>query len=123
MNDSEHVDLSRLDIVENAVRPFDDLSNLGHLIFRDHAPGERKFRDLLGSPRQALHHSPGVRGRILGDLAVDRVQVPQRRIGPMNVHSGKPYLRRTSWTSVVLPALLSDRSVVDMNRNHSTPVS
>ena len=93
-----------LDIVDDSVRSFDDLPNLGHFVFRNHAAGERQLANLLRAPRQTVNHSFGIGRRVSRNVAVDRIQVPQSGIGPVDVHSRKPYLRRTSCTSVVLPA-------------------
>jgi hypothetical protein len=60
MNDSQYVHLIGLNIVDNAVSPFEDLSNLPVLEFGDGASGERECGNLLRPPSEAVNDPQSV---------------------------------------------------------------
>jgi hypothetical protein len=60
MDNGEHIHLAGLDVVDDTVGPFEDLSNLTVLELRDDAAGHREFGNPLGSRRQAVNDSQSV---------------------------------------------------------------
>lgn len=104
MNHGEHVNLVRLDEVDDPVRPFDDFANLIHLVFGNEPTRLRERTDLLGALRQMIHRPLGVFGRVLRNKVVDGGKMTLRGVRPMDVHSVSPYLALTSFTCFVRPA-------------------
>jgi hypothetical protein len=51
MKHGKDIDLIRLNVVDDAVWPLDNLSKMLHFIFGNHPPGEGESSDLLGSMR------------------------------------------------------------------------
>ncbi len=60
MDDSKNVDLIRLDIVDDSIGAFHDLPNLWDRKFRDFAPRQGEFSNLLGASGQPVDNALGV---------------------------------------------------------------
>lgn len=90
MDDREHGDLFRLDVVDEAVRTFQNFSNLSVLKLRDNAPRQWKIPDLMGSSGQAVNDAVRVLRRILCDVGVDRAQMLARGVRPVDAHFLSP---------------------------------
>jgi len=107
MHNGQDIDLVGLDVVDDPVWAFDHLPDLLQSIFWNDSAGLGKCRDLLRSPRQAVHHVSSIFRRILRNIVIDSGQMILSRFRPVDVHFGSPYCARTSRTSIVRPALLS----------------
>jgi hypothetical protein len=107
VHNRKHVHLVRLDVVDDAVGPFHDFSNLTLLELRDDASGKRKFADLLRSSRQAVNDPQSVLRGVSCDVGVNGFEVFEGGVGPVHFHFGSPNFARTCSTSVVRPAWLS----------------
>lgn len=60
VDDSQDVDLIRLDVVDDSKGAFHDLANLWYSEFRGLAPRQGELSDLLGASGQAVHNPQGV---------------------------------------------------------------
>ena len=60
VDDSQDVDLIRLDVVDVSKRAFHDLADLWDSEFRGLTPRQGELSDLLGAPGQAVHNAQGV---------------------------------------------------------------
>ena len=85
----------------------DDFANMRVLILGYLSARLGEGGKLLGTADEFISHALGVKWRVLGYVVIDRGQVFDRRLGPVNDHSVKPKRARTCLTSWVLPASLS----------------
>jgi hypothetical protein len=56
----ENINLVGLEAIDNAVCPFDDLTDLVRLELGHLPPGKREIRYLLGTSSDPVNHSPGI---------------------------------------------------------------
>ena len=82
MDDSQDVDLVRLDVVDDPVGTLEDLADLIEVVFGDLAARERKGRDLLRASCEAIEDALGVGRRVLRDVGVDGVEMLLSRVPP-----------------------------------------
>lgn len=107
VKDGKHVNLIWLQVVNDSVGSFDNLTDLGHFKFRRHSAGQREIGNLLGAPSQTIDGSLSVPRRLLRDVSVDRPKVSERSVSPVNFHWDNLNSLRTSSTPRVRPAALS----------------
>lgn len=60
VQDGQHIYLVRLNVVDDPVGTFENFTNLRVLEFRDNAPGQGEFANLLGSSRQTVNNAQSV---------------------------------------------------------------
>jgi len=103
----KHVNLVRLDVIDDPVRAFHDFPDLTGFCLWNHSTRERKLADLLRPPCQSIHNPLRILGRTLTNIGMNSPKLLNRSISPMNLHFGNPNSARTRSTSVVRPAWLS----------------
>lgn len=104
MDDGKHVNLIRLDVVDDSKGPFQNLPNLWDPEFRDLPPRQGELSNLLRAPGQAVNNVQGVLRRIPCNVGVNSPEMVARSVRPVNLHFSRPNPARTVSTLVVRPA-------------------
>jgi hypothetical protein len=91
MNDSQYFDARWRNVVNYSVRPFNHFSNLVNTKFFYTTARQREFCNLLYTAGQSIHGLIGKVGGALRDVGVNSGEVFFGVIGPLDVHSGRPY--------------------------------
>ncbi len=90
VDDGKHVDLIRLDPVDDSERPFQNLPNLRDPEFCDLRPRQGEFSNLLRPPGQAVDNAEGVLRRVPCDVGVNGPKMVACSVGPVNLHFSRP---------------------------------
>lgn len=104
VDDGKHVDLVRLDLVDDAEGAFHYLPDLRDPEFQHFASGQGELSDLLRASGQPVNNAQGIFRGVPCNVGVDCAQMVARRVGPMNFHFSRPNSARSVSTLVVRPA-------------------
>src|SRR5208337_3265866 len=104
VDNSKHVDLIGLDVVDDSEGPFQNLPNLRDPEFRDPSPRQGEVSNLLRAPGQAINNVQGVLRRIPCNVGVNGLEMVAGSVRPVDFHFLRPNPARTVSTQVVRPA-------------------
>lgn len=109
MENCNYVHLARKDSIDNAIRSFNDFTNIGKFQFRNCTARARRFTNLLRATRKAINDAQRVFWGVFGDVFVNREQMLYGYVRPVDFHFGRSNRSRSSSTLMVRPASLAAR--------------
>src|SRR6266404_2472036 len=107
MDYRDHINLVRLNAIDNTIRSFEHLAQIRIILSRNDSARVRKASDLLRPTREPIDHPQRIGRRGARDVLVDVSQVFDSEVRPVNLHFGRLNRARTASTGSVRPASLS----------------